>query len=136
QLDRRTVVAAAQLCSAAICGLIAATTYLGIATLPLVLVTSLAIGGTLAVDMTVTGVLIFDVAGRERILNAVSLRRITAAPMLIGGSLLVGWLIASVGIWAAYALVSASLFIAPWVQLRLPPTTRVSAGHREAFVAL
>src|SRR5437763_10014916 len=61
QLDRRTVVATAQLCSAAICGLIAAPTYIGIVTLPLALAMSLAIGGTLAVDMTVTGALIFDV---------------------------------------------------------------------------
>jgi len=84
-------------------------------------------------DMTVTAALIFDVAGRERILNAISLRRMTTAPMMIGGSLLVGWLIASVGIWAAYAFVSAALFIGPWLLLRLPPTTKASASHRESF---
>jgi MFS family permease len=135
QLDRRKVVVAAQFASAAICALIAATSYLGIATLPLVLVTAFLIGGTLALDMTVTAALIFDVAGRERILNAVSLRRMTTAPMMIGGSLLVGWLIASSGIWAAYAFVSTALFIAPWILLRLPATARVSAGHREPFFA-
>jgi MFS family permease len=133
QLDRRKVVVAAEFASAAICAVIAATSYLGIATLPLVLATSFVIAGTLAMDMTVTAALIFDVAGRERILNAVSLRRMTAAPMMIGGSLLVGWLIASAGIWAAYAFVSAALVIAPWVLLRLPPPKRASAGGREPF---
>jgi hypothetical protein len=56
-------------------------------------------------------------------------------PMLISGSLVMGFLLAAVGTWAAYALVSVLLFLAPWVLLRLPPMRRVS-GPSTSFLRL
>jgi hypothetical protein len=101
----------------------------------LVLATSFVFGATLTVDMTVTNALVYDVAGRQRLLNAMSLRRIATVPMMISGSLLMGLLLAEVGTWAAYAVVSLVLFLAPWVLLRLPPT-RVSTAPRTSFLVL
>src|SRR5207248_33277 len=112
-------------------------TYLGVANLPLALLMSLVMGAALTVDMTVTSALIFDMAGRERILNALSLRRISGVPVMIAGSLVMGILLASVGTWAAYAMVSGALFFAPWMLLRLPPPVeRTSDQHRRGFLTL
>ncbi|HEX3246383.1 MAG TPA: MFS transporter [Chloroflexota bacterium] len=135
QLDRRMVVFAAQLTSAVTAGVLAVACYFQVATLPLVLATSFVFGATLTVDMTVTNALVYDVAGRQRLLNAMSLRRIATVPMMISGSLLMGLLLAEVGTWAAYAVVSLVLFLAPWVLLRLPPT-RVSTAPRTSFLVL
>jgi MFS family permease len=83
QLDRRLVVFGAQLSTALIAGVLAVACYFEVATLPLALAASLLLGGALTVDMTVTNALIYDAAGRERLLNAMSLRRIAMVPMLI-----------------------------------------------------
>jgi hypothetical protein len=91
-------------------------------------------GGLLTLDMIVTNGLIYEAAGRERLLNAVSLRRIATVPMMIFGSLVMGVLISEVGTWAAYALVSAVLFLAPWVLLRVPPAERSNASAGNPFV--
>lgn len=134
QLDRRIVVLAAQLATALIAGVLAVACYFEAATLPLALGTSLLLGAALTVDMTVTNALVYDVAGRERLLNAMSLRRIATVPMMISGSLVMGFLLAEVGTWAAYAVVSVVLFLAPWVLLRLPPTRRETAPRTSFFV--
>jgi MFS family permease len=126
QIDRRKILFVTQLTTATVAAVLAVTCYFQVATLPLALVTSLLLGGALTLDMTVTNALIYDVAGRERLLNAMSLRRIATVPMMISGALLMGFLLAEVGTWSAYALVSVVLFLAPWVMLRLPST------HREA----
>ncbi len=127
RLDRRLVVFAAQLATALVAGVLAVACYFEVATLPLALATSLLLGAALTVDMTVTNGLVYDVAGPQRLLNAMSLRRIATVPMMISGSLVMGFLLAEVGTWAAYALVSVVLFLAPWVLLLLPPTMRVPA---------
>ncbi|MFN0073268.1 MAG: MFS transporter [Chloroflexota bacterium] len=134
QLDRRIVVFSAQLTTALIAGVLGIACYFQVATLPLALATSLLLGAALTVDMTVTNALVYDVAGRERLLNAMSLRRIATVPMMISGSLVMGFLLAEVGTWAAYAVVSVVLFLAPWVLLRLPPTRRESAPRTNFFV--
>jgi MFS family permease len=134
QLDRRLIVLGAQLASALIAGVLALACFFEVATLPLALVTSLLMGGALTMDMTVTNTLIYDVAGRERLLNAMSLRRIAIVPMMIAGSLVMGLLLAEVGTWSAYALVSGLLLVAPWVLLRLPPTPRASAPKTSFLV--
>jgi len=135
QLDRRKTVFTAQLATSAIAGLMAVACYFQVATLPLALFTSFLLGGALTVDMTVTNALIYDVAGRERLLNAMSLRRIATVPTVISGSLVMGFLLAEVGTWAAYALVSVILFLAPWVLLRLPAPEREKASGT-SFVVL
>src|SRR5215207_7957932 len=70
QFDRRLVVFTAQLTTALIAGVLAVACYFQVATLPLALATSLLLGAALTVDMTVTSALVYDVAGRERLLNA------------------------------------------------------------------
>jgi hypothetical protein len=134
RLDRRLVVFGAQLATAAIAGVLALACYFEVATLPLALITSLLLGAALTVDMTVTNGLIYDAAGPQRLLNAMSLRRIATVPMMISGSLVMGLLLAEVGTWAAYALVSVLLFLAPWVLLWLPPTRRISTPRTSLFV--
>jgi MFS family permease len=135
RLDRRKTIFVTQLGTATVAAVLAVACYFELATLPLALVTSLLLGGALTLDMTVTNALIYDVAGRERLLNALSLRRIATVPMMISGALVMGFLLADVGTWAAYALVSVVLFLAPWVLLRLPPTQRAPA-ERTSFVVL
>lgn len=130
QFDRRLLLLTVQLFTSGLTALVAVTTFLGAANLPVALFVSLTLGSALTVDMTITNALVFDLAGRERILNALSLRRISTVPVMIGGSLLMGWLLASVGTWAAYAFVSGCLFVAPWALLWLPPTAVQTPDHQ------
>lgn len=120
RLDRRKVMVGEQICSAGVAGVLAITSYAGVATLPLALGLSFVMGVNQTVARTVSNAILFDVAGHARLLNVLSLRRLAILPGMVGGSLLAGWLLANVGTWAGYALIGGVLSLAPWVLLWLP----------------
>ena len=55
--------------------------------------------------------MVYDLVGPHRLVNGVSLWRVSASPMMIFGSLLIGVIIDWVGIWGAFAFMAASLAI-------------------------
>lgn len=133
QLDRRRLLFAEQLFGGTAYGFLAGMSYLGLATLPMALALSFAMGATLTLERTTTNALVSDVAGDEGLLNALSWRRVAILPVMVGGSLLIGTLLAGVGTWAGYAVVSGALLVAPWVLLRLPAGDRIPTGRPNFF---
>lgn len=131
--ERRRVLMAEQLVSGATAATLSATTFFGGASLPLALGFSVLMGATATLQRTASNAVLYDVAGHERLLNATSLRRLAVIPGMVGGSLLVGWLIATVGIWAGYAFIAGALLTAPWVLLGLAPRPPASQ-HRESVL--
>lgn len=130
--DRRLVLFCEQLSAAAVAGVLAVTSYLGWANLPLAIGLSFVMGANGTLERTASNAILYDVAGQERLLNALSLRRVAVLPGMIGGSLVAGWVLATVGTWSGYALICGALILAPWVLLRLPAPAR--PGHERAGV--
>jgi MFS family permease len=64
-----------------------------------------------AVRFTASNRMVYDLVGPHRLVNGVSLWRVSASPMMIFGSLLIGFIIDWVGIWGAFAFMGASLAI-------------------------
>jgi MFS family permease len=136
RFNRRNVLMASQLVGSVVAGLLAIAAYSGAVWLPMALGASFVFGAAVAVDRTATTALLGDVAGRERLLNALALRRVAIVPMMVLGSLLVGGLIKFAGIWSGYVFMAVALTAAPLVLLGLSKARPMAtSGAAAGFLA-
>lgn len=111
QFQRRNLLLVEGVISTAIAILMAVTTYLEILDLWMAIAVAFVIGCLRATRFTGINRFIYDIVGPQRLVNGVSLWRVSNTPMMIGGALLAGALIEWSGIWAAYALIAGSLAV-------------------------
>ena len=137
RFNRRDVLMVAELVGAATAVLLAVVVSTGAIWLPLALGLSFVFGAAIAVDRTASTVLIGDVAGSERLLNAMALRRVAIVPMMVAGALVVGVLIKFAGIWAGYVFIAGALGGAPLFLFWFPtPTPAISERTTTGFLTL
>ena len=84
-------------------------------------------GGVFAMDMPISRTLVFDYAGRERLLSATSLNSMIMDLGAIAGPWVAGTLIASAGVAAALYLLSAAYAVA-FVVLSFNKVSRRGSG--------
>ena len=131
RFQRRNLLLIEGIISTSIALLMAVTVYLEVLDLWMAIAVAFVIGCLRATRFTVINRFIYDIVGPKRLVNGVSLWRVSNTPMMIGGALLAGALIEWSGIWAAYALIAGSLAVSlPFLAL-IPITGSVdsSPGH-------
>ena len=97
---------------ASLAGSLALATFFDATTLGMALTLAFVMGCLRAIRFTATNRFVYDLVGPRRLVNGVSLWRVSTAPMMIFGAMLAGALIEWPGIWAAYAFMAISLTLA------------------------
>jgi MFS family permease len=131
RFQRRNLLIIEGAISTSIALLMTVTIYLEVLDLWMALAVAFFIGCLRATRFTVINRFIYDIVGSKRLVNGVSLWRVSTTPMMIGGAMLAGALIEWAGIWAAYALITASLAISlPFLLLiNVKGSIDSSSGH-------
>jgi MFS family permease len=111
RFQRRNVLLAEGIISATVAAGLALATYNDVAELWWAISIAFLTGCQRAVRFTASNRMVYDLVGPHRLVNGVSLWRVSASPMMIFGSLLIGVIIDWVGIWGAFAFMAASLAI-------------------------
>jgi MFS family permease len=111
RFQRRNLLIIEGVISTSIAILMAVTIYFEVLDLWMAIAVAFIIGCLRATRFTVINRFIYDIVGPQRLVNGVSLWRVSNTPMMIGGAMLAGVLIEWSGIWAAYALIACSLAI-------------------------
>jgi MFS family permease len=112
RFQRRNVLLVEGVISTAVAAVMAAAAYFDAIELWWAIAISFLTGCQRAVRFTAANRMVYDIVGPHRLVNGVSLWRVSASPMMIFGSLFVGIVIDWVGIWGAFAFMAASLGIA------------------------
>ena len=100
RFQRRNLLIIEGTISTSIALLMTVTIYLEVLDLWMALAVALVIGCLRATRFTVINRFIYDIVGPQRLVNGVSLWRVSTTPMMIGGAMLAGALIEWAGIWA------------------------------------
>ncbi len=131
RFQRRNLLIIEGTMSTSIALLMTVTIYFEVLDLWMALAVAFVIGCLRATRFTVINRFIYDIVGSQRLVNGVSLWRISTTPMMIGGAMLAGALIEWAGIWAAYALITISLAISlPFLSLiHVTGSIDPSSGH-------
>ena len=131
QFQRKNLLLIEGVISASIALLMAVTIYLEVLDLWMAIAVAFVIGCLRATRFTVINRFIYDIVGPQRLVNGVSLWRVSNTPMMIGGAMLAGALIEWSGIWAAYALIAGSLAVSlPFLALiNITGSIDSSSGH-------
>ena len=131
RFQRRNLLMTEGIISTSIAILMSVTIYIGVMELWMALAVAFIVGGLRATRFTIVNRFIYDIVGPERLVNGVSLWRISNTPMMIGGAMLAGALIEWSGLWAAYALIAISLAISlPFLSLmNIKGSIDSSSGH-------
>ena len=111
RFQRRNVLVVEGISSTVLAAGLALATYYDVAELWWVIAIAFLTGCQRAVRFTASNRMIYDLVGPHQLVNGMSLWRVSASPMMILGSLLIGIVIDWVGIWGAFALMSVSLVI-------------------------
>jgi MFS family permease len=109
RFQRRNVLLIEGILSATIAIGLAFATYYGVAQLWWAIAIAFFTGCQRAVRFTASNRMVYDLVGPQRLVNGVSLWRVSASPMMIFGSLIIGVIIDRVGIWGAFAFMGTSL---------------------------
>ena len=109
RFQRRNVLVVEGIISTVVAAGLALATYYDVAELWWAIAIAFLTGCQRAVRFTASNRMVYDLVGPHRLVNGVSLWRVSASPMMIFGSLLVGVVIDWVGVWGAFAFMSASL---------------------------
>jgi MFS family permease len=112
RIQRRTLLLIEGFLSAGISFSLAAITYYELATLEFAIGIAFLIGCLRAVNFTATNRFIYDIVGSQQLVNGAALWRAASTPMMILGSITVGFLLEGLGIWAAYAFMGVCLIVA------------------------
>jgi MFS family permease len=123
QLDRRVLAAATQLLAALIALVIGLLVLLDEIALWHLYITAVVHGVTTAVNMPARQVLVYDVVGGDKIVNAIALNSVTANVARIGAPSVGGALIAGFGIEEAYYAQAVFFLLATVATLLLRPVT-------------
>ncbi len=131
RFQRRNLLLIEGFISTGMATLMAVTTYFGVLELWMAIALAFVIGCLRATRFTCINRFIYDIVGPQKLVNGVSLWRVSNTPMMIGGALLAGVLIEWSGIWAAYTLIATSLVISlPFLALiRVKGSIEESRGH-------
>ena len=131
RFQRRNLLLIEGVVSTSIATLMAVTIYLESLDLWMAIAVAFVIGCLRATRFTVINRFIYDIVGPQRLVNGVSLWRVSNTPMMIGGAMLAGALIEWSGIWAAYALLAGSLAVSlPFLALiHITGSIDSSSGH-------
>ena len=119
RFQRQKLLIIASLVGSVAAGVLAVTSYFGVATLWLALVMAAVLGALQALSWTASHAMLYDVAGPRRLLNASALWRVGFGPMMIIGSLAIGGLIEWTGIWSAYAFMGGAHLLAAFTVIPL-----------------
>ena len=111
RFQRRNVLLVEGMISTTVAGGLALATYHGVAELWWAISIAFLTGCQRAVRFTASNRMVYDLVGPHRLINGVSLWRVSASPMMIFGSLLIGIVIDWVGIWGAFAFMAGSLAV-------------------------
>jgi MFS family permease len=111
RFQRRNVLLVESILSATVAIGLALATYYGVAQLWWAIAIGFLTGCQRAVRFTAANRMVYDIVGPHRLVNGVSLWRVSASPMMIFGSLFIGFIIDWVGIWGAFAFMGTSLVI-------------------------
>ncbi len=111
RFQRRNVLVVEGIISTVVAAGLALATYYDVAELWWAIAIAFLTGCQRAVRFTASNRMVYDLVGPHRLVNGVSLWRVSASPMMIFGSLLVGVVIDWVGVWGAFAFMSASLAV-------------------------
>ncbi len=109
RFQRRNILLVEGIISTSIAGGLALATYYDVAELWWAIAIAFVTGCQRAVRFTAANRMVYDLVGPHRLINGVSLWRVSASPMMIFGSLFIGVIIDWVGIWGAFAFMAASL---------------------------
>ncbi len=134
---RRTMLALAMSCNAAICAGLALLFALGWLSYPLLVAGAFGLGCGLAVEMTVRRALLADLSDRSALLSAVSLEMLTLNISRVVGPVTAGALLAALGGGVGYAACAAAYAVSAallW-RLRMPPPAP-RAGEAPAAPAI
>ena len=131
RFQRRNLLLVEGFISTGMATLMAVTTYFEVLELWMAIALAFVIGCLRATRFTGINRFIYDIVGPQKLVNGVSLWRVSNTPMMIGGALLAGALIEWSGIWAAYTLIAVSLAISlPFLALiRVNGSVESSSGH-------
>ena len=131
RFQRRSLLLVEGVISTTMAALMAVATYLDVIELWMAIALAFIIGCLRATRFTGINRFIYDIVGPGKLVNGVSLWRVSNTPMMIGGALLAGLLIEWSGIWAAYALIAGSLAVSlPFLALvRVSGTVESSSSH-------
>ena len=131
RFQRKNLLLVEGLISTTMAALMAIATYFEVIDLWMAIALAFIIGCLRATRFTGINRFIYDIVGPGKLVNGVSLWRVSNTPMMIGGALLAGALIEWSGIWAAYALIAGSLaFSLPFLALiHVKGSVESSSGH-------
>ena len=131
RFQRRTLLLVEGIISTSMAILIAVATYFEVIELWMAIGLAFFIGCLRATRFTGINRFIYDLVGPGKLVNGVSLWRISNTPMMIGGALVAGLLIEWTGIWAAYAMIAGSLVVSlPFLaMIRVKGTVESSSSH-------
>lgn len=118
RMQRREVLFFSALAGGVVAGFIGVASYFEFMTLAIALITAAVMGALQSLTWTASHAILYDVAGPRHLLNASAIWRLGFAPMMIFGSIAMGFLIEWAGIWLAYIFMAgahggASLLILP-----------------------
>ena len=99
RFQRRNLLLIEGVISTSIAILMAVTIYFEVLDLWMAIAVAFIIGCLRATRFTVINRFIYDIVGPQRLVNGVSLWRVSNTPMMIGGAMLAGVLIEWSGIW-------------------------------------
>ena len=111
RFQRRNVLFVEGVISTTVAAGLALATYYDVAQLWWAISIAFLTGCQRAVRFTAANRMVYDLVGPHSLVNGVSLWRVSASPMMIFGSLLIGVLIDWTGIWGAFAFMAASVGI-------------------------
>ncbi|HEV3471749.1 MAG TPA: MFS transporter, partial [Actinomycetota bacterium] len=134
RFDKRKVLIATNISSATLSLILGLVTVLGVVELWMVIADALLMGFVMAIDNPTRQTFTYEMVGRERLQNAVSLNTATFTTARVLGPAVAGFLIAGVGIGECF-LVNAASFIPITIALSvmdkgaLRPTERADAAR-------
>ncbi len=131
RFQRRNLLLVEGIISTSMAILMAIATYFDLIELWMAIGLAFFIGCLRATRFTGINRFIYDLVGPSKLVNGVSLWRVSNTPMMIGGALVAGLLIEWTGIWAAYAMIAVSLVVSlPFLaMIRVKGTVESSSGH-------
>jgi len=131
RFQRRNLLLVEGFISTIMAALMAVATYFEVIELWMAIALAFFIGCLRATRFTGINRFIYDIVGPGKLVNGVSLWRVSNTPMMIGGALVAGLLIEWSGIWAAYAMIAGCLAISlPFLaMIGVKGTVASSSGH-------